>query len=131
VLACLATVDLGLALNQRMTIDAMVRAGVEAALADPGVDKVRDIVKGAAGDGVIVATDIASSFEVGGSSLSVDVVRSCACPESLSTMVSCTGIACTASAAPYVYYRISAAKYYDPIIIPRFPLRAAIQVEVK
>ena len=88
VLACLATIDLGLAFNQRMTIDAMVRAGVEPALADPGVDKVRDIVKGAAGDGITLTTDSADSFEMGGSSLSVDVTRSCACPESMSTSVS-------------------------------------------
>jgi hypothetical protein len=114
-----------------MTIDAMVRAGVEPALADPGVDKVREIVKGAAGDGISVAVNSSDGFEMGGSSLSVDVVRSCACPESMSTSVSCTGMTCAASAKPYVYYRITAAKYYDPIIIPRFPLRAAIQVEVK
>src|SRR5688572_8946166 len=130
VLACLATVDLGLAFNQRMTMDAMVRVGVEAAMADPGTAQVRGIVEGAAGDGVTVATDSAGSFEMGGSSLSVSVARSCSCPENMSTSVNCS-TSCAASAAPYVYYVISADKYYDAMLLPRLTLQSSIRVQVK
>lgn len=119
----LSAADLGLALNQRMTMDAMLRVGEEAALADPGVTRVRDVAINAAGDGVSAGSTSASPIVVSAS-------RYCACPGSLTTSVSCSG-SCATTTTPYLFYQLDADGYYTSIFLPRIALHSSVTVQIK
>jgi pilus assembly protein CpaE len=119
----LAAADLGLALNQRMTMDSMLRAGEEAAITDPGATRVRDVAINAAGDGV-------SAGSTSSSAIMVSAVRYCACPGSLSTAVTCSGT-CATTSTPYAFYKLDADGYYASIFLPRIPLHSSVTVQIK
>jgi len=113
----LSAADIGLAVNRKMTVDAMLRAGAEAALSDPGTTKVQDVATYASGSGA--PPDI-----------SISATRSCSCPESISVTVSCSTI-CAGSKSPYVFYNLSASGYYNTIFFPRISLHSGLVVQVK
>jgi pilus assembly protein CpaE len=113
----LAAADLGLAINRKMTVDAMLRAGAEAAISDPGITKVRDVASYAAGNGVP-------------SDMSISATRSCACPENISAAVSCSTV-CASSKSPYVFYTLGADGFYNPILLPRIALHSSLAIQVK
>jgi pilus assembly protein CpaE len=124
VLACLATADIGLAVTQKMVIDQSLRAGAEGAMRDLGQEKVRELVSTAARKttGIISTTTNAPS---------VSVARFCACPEDVSTSVSCATGVCSSSAKPAVIYRLSAAKAADTIMLPSFQVGGSALILVK
>jgi pilus assembly protein CpaE len=127
VLACLATVDIGLAINEKMDIDQSLRAGSEGAMMDLGQDKVRDLVQAIASENF----SIASSSIYPADALNVTVTRFCACPGTVSPSVGCTSTGCAGSAKPYLYYRLAADKKYKSIFLPIIPLRGSVLVEVQ
>ena len=134
VLACMATVDLGVAITQQMTIDHSLRAGAEGAMADLGQPKVRELVEGTAAQSFTIASTDSTATEISthNSALTVDVTRYCACPESVSTAVNCSGSStCAGSAKPYHYYRLAAEKTYDAMLLPDFKLRGAMLVQAQ
>jgi Flp pilus assembly protein TadG len=119
-LALLATVDVGFAVSERMSIDHILRAGAQRAMTDPGRQPVLD---------VLTTTAANRSSDVEGA-LALDATRFCACPGNTATAVSCTSV-CTGSLPPFAFYRISAAHHYSGIILPKIPLDRAIQVQVR
>jgi pilus assembly protein CpaE len=125
--ALLATVDIGLALYQRMTIDHALRAGAQTAMADPGQDAVLKAVKSTATKNFTLASTTTTSEE---EPLSVSVSRSCACPENPATAVACLTI-CAGSAPTSITYRLTGTKAYDSLIIPSMSLSRSIQVQVR
>jgi pilus assembly protein CpaE len=134
VFALLTTVDIGLAVHQRMAIDNALRAGAEAAMADLGASKVREIIETVARDQFTLSDPDAEGgdFELSEATpLSVNVERFCACPEARATQVSCSTNSCTGSEKSYVYYRLSADKQYNAILLPQLPLDSAVQVQVR
>jgi pilus assembly protein CpaE len=134
VFAFLTTVDIGLAVHQRMAIDNALRAGAEAAMADLGASKVREIVETIAKDQFTLSDPDAQDgdFQLSEATpLSVSVNRFCACPEARKTEVGCSTNSCSGSAKPYVYYRLSADKKYNAILLPKLPLDSAVQVQVR
>lgn len=127
-LGLVATADLGLALYERMTIDHVLRAGAQAAMADPGATQVDKVLK----------STLAQSATPANVTLR-PAKRYCACPEDADVIPDaapvCGTTPCADAAQQYVYYRLEAAKSYQPMSLPEmfpaFQLGSAVQVQVR
>ncbi len=109
----MATADLGLAINERMTIDPVLRAGAQAALADPGAAQVQ---KGARFH-LRQSPRLASAYApaVSATAPGPENAMSHLRPRRNAEPVTC------ANAKPqFVYYRLAAAKSYRPMSCPRY-----------
>lgn len=115
----LATVDLGLAIYERMTIDHVLRAGAQAAMADPGKPGVLTVLN----------TTAAKNFP-GADAPVFTVDRDCACPEAKGTVVACS-TTCSGPTSTFIYYHLSGAKDYQGMIIPKIALGPKMQVQVR
>ena len=125
----LATIDAGMAVNERMIVQQALRAGAEQAMYDPGASVVETVTQ-----------DVArQAFQVDGSGgslgeMSVSVAEDCACPSTINVEVSCSSL-CTTSAggntAPYKYYKLAGEKTYQSIIIPAMTFNAEMKVQVR
>ncbi len=116
----LSMVDLGLAINERMTIDHVLRAGAQRAIADPGAADVLNVVN----------TTAAKSFSSSKTPLSVTVQRFCACPESTGTAVACS-TSCQGPKPTFIYYRLSGLKTYKGMLLPAITAKPAVQVQIR
>ncbi len=127
--ALLATIDVGMAVNERMIVDQSLRAGAEQAMYDPGAATVKAVAANAA----------RQAFNVDGSggslgNMSIDVSEYCACPSLTSTPVACNALCTTASGgstSPYKYYSLAGQKTYDSIIIPTMTFNSNMTVMVR
>jgi len=130
VFACLATVDIGLAISKKMEIDYSLRMASEGAIADLGEDEVHDLLDQVASENFTVSPDVEDDGpDVG--ELDTEVLRFCACPESMSTVAACTSGTCGGAADPYLYYRLSGEMYYDAVILPQIPMDTSLLVQVE
>jgi Flp pilus assembly protein TadG len=120
-----ATVDIGLALYQRMTVDHVLRAGAQSAMADQGKDAVLKVLQTTAAKNFTVATQTADP-----EALSLSVDRYCACPENTGLAIACS-TTCSGSAPTNIYYRLSATKTYSGIILPQMNFGPSLQVQVR
>ncbi|WEX75052.1 AAA family ATPase [Sinorhizobium numidicum] len=127
-LSLVAMADVGLAIYERMTIDHVLRAGAQAAMADPGPTQI---------DKVLQST-LAQSARPANVTLA-PVTRYCACPENADVKPdaapTCGTTPCASAAPQLVYYRLAAVKSYQPMslpeVLPAFQLSSAIQVQVR
>ena len=130
----LATADIGLALSERMTIDHILRAGAQIAMADPGIPAVEDALESTAAATPSVSDDLDVSTPI----------RYYACPENLgfaeldTSIVS--GSTCAGGGHTYIFYHLAATKTYDGLFLPiniggltllEFELSSAIEVQVR
>ena len=132
VLACLATVDVGLAIGQKMDIDQTLRAASEGAMLDLGRDEVQDLAEAIAAENSTVASSGGGDGSApAATDLEVTVDRFCACPESASTAVDCDSDSCADSKTPYVFYRLTAEKEFASLFLPTIPISGSLLVQVK
>ena len=124
--ALVATVDVGLAEYERMTIDHILRAGAQSAMADQGQDQILKIVQDTASRNFTLS----NQTTINATALAVAVDRFCACPDSPTAAVACT-TTCTGLAPTFVYYRVSGAKIYAGMIMPAITMRPSVQVQVR
>ena len=127
--ACLAAVDCGLAIGEKMSLDYSLRAASEGAIADLGESDVHDLLNAVASEQFTVAADDAEIVSDG--AVTTEVARFCTCPEDTTTAVDCGTGGCAAAAKPYVYYRLSGQKDYLAIFLPEFPLGSSLLVQVE
>src|SRR5918997_6063445 len=78
-LMLLLAVDVGLAVNEKMAVDHVMRVGAETAMADPGESKVQDVLEQTAGENFSVVTNSSSSssYSIGSDGIAVGVSRFC------------------------------------------------------
>ncbi|THK36105.1 pilus assembly protein CpaE [Ensifer sp. MPMI2T] len=127
-LALVAMTDVGFALYERMTIDHALRAGAQAAMADPGPTQVQKVMQFTLAKSAMLANATVSA-----------VKRYCACPENTGvdpdTAPQCGTSLCANAAAPFIYYRLAATKNYQPMslpeVLPAFELNSTMQVQVR
>ena len=132
VMACLATVDVGMAISERMNMDSVLRTGSEGAMVDLGEDEVEALVEDAASESFNVAPDDNGDIGTGSpTDLDVTVDRFCSCPGSGNEPVDCETGSCAGSVEPYLFYRLTAEKTYEPLILPEFGLRGSMLVQVE
>jgi TadE-like protein len=133
VCGCLTMGDIGLAVQQRMTLDQVVRAGAQVAMDDPGEEQVRTALELSASQNFALASDDEDGEDqeqIVNDPVSVDVARYCSCPNDRSAPVSCS-TPCVETTVPFVFYRMSVAKNYDGIFIPEFSLARDLEVQVR
>lgn len=123
----LSMVDLGLAVSERMSIDHVLRSAAQTALTDPGESVVLEFLNTTAENGFTLSTN---NIPAVSDPLTVSVLRFCACPESPAAAVSCT-TACDQNEPTYIFYRLSAEKDYDGVILPVISAQPSIQVQVR
>lgn len=130
--ALLAAVDLGMALYERMTMDHVLRAGAQSAMADQGAVQVKKVLDSTAAKNFVVAASTSTdlSYTAGGNPITLDVTRFCACPENTGVEVACS-TTCAGSKPTFVYYRLEGSKTYDGMIIPSIDMDAQMQVQVR
>jgi pilus assembly protein CpaE len=126
----LAMGDVGLALHQRMSLDHVVRAGAQVAMADPGEDKVLSALQLTASRNFTLEADVNNNISTAGDPVSLNVTRYCSCPDDRSLPVSCSSV-CSATTPPFVFYRMSAAKTYNGVFLPAFSMDNELQVEIR
>lgn len=127
--ALLATIDIGMAVNERMIVDQSLRAGAEQAMYDPGAASVKAVAANAARQAFNVDGNGGSLGE-----MSINVSEFCACPSLTSTPVACNALCTTdagGSTAPYKYYSLAGQKTYDSIIIPAMTFNSNMTVMVR
>jgi pilus assembly protein CpaE len=127
-LGLVSTVDIGLAVTERMNLDHVLRAAAQSAMSDQGQDSVRKALEGIASRNFTVASPTTGS--VAGNVVTLSVERFCACADNLSARVTCSAT-CAESAPTLAYYRMTARKAYDGMILPRMNLEVALQVQVR
>ena len=131
VFACLTTVDLGLALYDRMTLDHVLRAGAQSAMGDIGAEEVAVVLEATATNNFAIAGETnAAGNGLGSGPLTIDVDRYCSCPDDRSASVSCTA-PCPGTTPPFVFYKMSASTSYDGMIIPSLSFRQTVEVQVR
>jgi pilus assembly protein CpaE len=130
---CLTMGDIGLAVQQRMTLDQVVRAGAQVAMDDPGEEQVLTAMQLSASQNFSLGSDDEDGEgqeQIVNDPVSVDVARYCSCPDDRSAPVSCS-TPCFEMTVPFVFYRMSVAKNYDGIFSPEFSLARDLEVQIR
>ncbi len=126
-LGLIIVTDVGLAVNDRMNLDQSVRAGAEFAMNNVEDETtLEDMVKSAATGAYGVDLNDVDSGDVP----TVDVTKSCECPDSPGVAASCTTL-CTGDLVPSIYYDFVASKYYQGIFVPDFSMQTEMKVQVR
>lgn len=123
----LATVDLGLAFSESMTIDHVLRAGAQSATEDIGVAAVDRVLRTTAMKNFPLAATAAAGDDA---SLALSVRRFCSCSEEPAAAVACL-TTCAHDTPTQIFYDLSGEKTYSGLILPRFPQSKALQVQVR
>jgi pilus assembly protein CpaE len=131
---CLATVDLGMALNERMTIGHVLRAGAQSAMGNPGEMEVKKVLeetaKGSNFSVSVVSGSDNAYASASSDTLTIGVERYHACPEEPEVKVA-EGTVCADDEPTYVYYRMAAGKIYEAMILPRITFGPALEVQIR
>lgn len=122
-IALLSMVDVGFAIYERMTIDYVLRAGAQAAMDDPGKEKVLEVLTATAAKNFSAANGL-PAFKVN------DPYHPwCECPENVGTYVACT-TSCAGPTATSIYYNLEGTKTYEGIFMS-IDLAPSMRVQVR
>ena len=124
----LSAVDLGLAINERMEVNHVLRAGAEAAINKSDEDDVLAIMAATAAQNMTVSVDDDDHGATGDLSLTVN--QYCACPDATELEVVCSTI-CTGNVPTYVYYQLDGSKTYTGMFIPDISFAPSMRVQVR
>ena len=127
----LLTVDVGMAVNSRMSIDHVMRVGAETAMADPGQATVQKVLEQAAGQNFTTVANISyrDSLSLGSGGVFVGATRFCACPAARAVAVACT--ANCSGKTPLAFYQLQARNTYSGILLSGLEMDTTLQVQVK
>ena len=127
VFALLATVDVGLALTEQMTISHVLRAGAQSATEAKDAAVIDQVLRVTAANNFTVAAPGTAGSDT---SLALQVDRICSCAEQPGVAVTCS-TTCPGEAPTQVFYTLAGEKTYSGLILPQFRLSPAIQVQVR
>ena len=123
----LASIDLGLAISERMAIDHVLRAGAQAAIPDPGEGGVLEVMRSTAQTNFALADESSQDGEL---SLTLSVSRYGACAEDVDFAVDPSTI-CAGSEPTFIYYRLTAKKSYTGWLAPDIEFERAAHVQIR
>jgi len=127
VIGLLSMVDIGLAVFQRMTMDHVVRSGVQSAMADQGTDKVRRTLEASAAEHFTLG----GVTPVGGKPpITLSVSRYCVCPETPTTQTACSTV-CPSRKPTLAFYSLGATGRYSGSFMPDIALNPTVEVQVR
>lgn len=118
VLGVLSAADVGFEISDRMKIDQALRNGAEAALQDPGVLVLSEIL------------DASQSLLAGENAIAWDVQRACVCPEVEGISVGCF-TTCADDQPTAIYYDIKGSKDAVRIFLPNLSVSRSLSVQVR
>ncbi len=124
IFAILATVDLGLAISERMTIGHILRAGAQSAIENVGDSQISLVMRTTAAKNLTVADTGTDT------SIALAVEKMCACSAQPSVAVACS-TTCTPNAPTQIYYILTGSKTYAGLILPRFKQSKTLEVQVR
>lgn len=122
--------DFGLAVHERMTLDQAVRAGAEFAMnevEDPA--DLKKLIQGAATGYYSDNQDDWDAQSITPPDVSA-TAKFCECPDAPGTSVACGTTICSNNLPASVYYKLSAKRTYQGIVID-IPLQAEMRVQVR
>lgn len=119
----LAMVDVGLAINERMYVDQVLRSGGQPAMRDHGETTVRTVLQRAVCKS---GETFPSCAQISEMTFSAD--RYCVCPTTGVRDTTCTS---TCAIKPRKYYELSATRSYEGIFLPRMDFAPSVTVEVR
>ena len=122
----LSAVDLGLAVNERMEVNHVLRAGAEAATNKSDEATVLAIMAATASQNMTPSID----GQGGAGDLNLTVDQYCACPDATEVAVTCSTI-CTGNVPTYVYYQIDGSKTYTGMFIPNISFAPSMRVQIR
>ena len=122
----LSAVDLGMAINERMEVNHVMRAGAQAAINSSDEATVLAIMAATAGQNMTPSIDGNGAAD----DLSLTVNQFCACPGATETAVACTTI-CTGDVPTYIYYQIDGSKTYTGMFIPNISYASTMRVQTR
>jgi hypothetical protein len=100
-------------------------------MADPGEDDVLSTLKATASKNFTIASEASDSqTSIVNDPVSLEVARYCSCPENRSVGVSCSEM-CSETVPPFIFYRMSAAKSFDGVLLPTFGLTQEMDVQIR
>lgn len=123
----LATVDVGLAISERMTMGHILRAGAQGATGHIDAPAVLQIMRTTAASNIAVADAGADGDD---RLLALKVERLCTCPGQPAVAVDCS-TTCSENAPTQIFFALSGTKTYSGLILPRFALSQTLQVQVR
>lgn len=122
VMGTFTMVDVGMAVYEKMMINQVLRAGAQPAFEGADEGEVLSVLEQTASDNFSVAGGDAQGDE-----LALDVTSYCACPGGAVVQVACTSV-CGSGAEAFRFYRLTAAKTFQGIMLPEFTLSGALEV---
>lgn len=126
VLGAFATADAGMAIYEKMMIGQALRAGAQSAMAGADEERVRAVLDEVAAENFALAGDGQAASGV----LSIGVSIYCACAGETFVQVDCTAV-CGSGVGTSRFYRLTAAKTFDGVILPAFGLDSSIDVAAR
>ena len=130
----LSAIDIGLAVNERMEVNHVLRAGATAAINKSDEDVVLAIMATTGGHIQSTRGGLNMSVSINGQGaagdLSLTVNQYCACPDATEVEVICSTI-CTGDVPTYVYYQLDGSKTYTGMIIPNISFAPSMRVQIR
>lgn len=123
----LATVDLGLALSERMTIGHILRAAAQGATTDSGTARIGEVLRATAAQNMTLAPAGTPGDDA---ALALEVSRLCTCPAEPTVAVVCSKT-CADAAPTQIFYVLSASKTFAGLILPRMSQAMTLQVQIR
>ena len=122
----LSAVDIGMAVDERMEVNHVLRAGAEAAINSSSEDVVLAIMAATA------SQNMTASIDGNGApgDLNLTVNQYCACPDATEAAVACTAV-CPGDVPTYVYYQIDGSKDYTGMFIPNISFAPSMRVQIR
>ena len=117
----LSVVDVGRAVNERLMLEGVLRAGALMAMSDPGVAAVSQTIG-------FVDSGQGAAAQRGG--LTLDVERYCACLDETETPLACNA-PCAGSSQTAIFYRLAGSTTYEGMFLPRISLGAESRVRIR
>jgi pilus assembly protein CpaE len=115
-------IDTGMAVYEKMMINQVLRAGAQPAFSGAEESEVLETLQQSAAANFSVASGDAQEAE-----LALAVESYCACPGEASGEVACTA-PCGSGGAAFRFYRLTAAKTFQGVMLPAFTLAGALEV---
>lgn len=137
VIGAFSTADAGMAIYEKMMIGQALRAAAQRVMSGGDEDDVRAVLREVASQNFAIAeegvTQVGSQDGVvddGASpdgALSIGVGRYCACPGATFVQVGCTTV-CDSGPGATEFYRLTASKTFDGVMLPGFDLSGSVTV---
>lgn len=122
---CVMTMfDIGLAINERMFLDKVLRSGAQLAMTGESNIPTLEAAVMNAGQGVSEDGDVPSAATV---DYTLAITRTCEC----AGVVGLCTERCDSGVAPSLYYNFNASKTMDPVMLPQFDVESKLRVQLR